>query len=40
MLLEVGPGPWLVLSGEQVERSNDVGKVGNKFAIKICKSEK
>ena len=37
--MEVGPGPWLILSGEQVERGNDVGKVGNKFVIEIRKSK-
>ena len=37
MLLEVGPGPWLILSGEQVERGDDVGKVGDKFVIEIHK---
>ena len=37
--LEVGPGPWLVLPGEQIKGSNNVGEVGDKFAIKIRKPE-
>ena len=29
----------MVLSGEQIERGNDIGEVGDKFAIKIRKPE-
>ena len=38
-LLKVGPGPWLIFSGEQVEGSDNVGEVGDKFTIEVCKSE-
>ena len=37
--MKVGPGPWLVLSCEQVERSDYVGEVGDKFAIEVRKSK-
>ena len=37
--MEVGPGPWLILSSEQVEEGNNVGEVGNKFAVEVRKSE-
>ena len=39
MLLEVSPSPWLILSGEQIERGDDIGEVGDKFVIKIRKPE-
>ena len=38
-LLEVSPGPWLVLSCEEVEGGDNVGEVGDKLSIKVCKSE-
>ena len=38
-LLEGSPGPWLVLPGKEVEWSNNMEKVGDKFVIEVCKPE-
>ena len=38
VLLKQGPTPGFAFSGEQVEGCDDVGKVGNKFPVEICKS--
>ena len=35
--MEGGPGPRLILPGEEVEWGNDVREVGDEFAIEICK---
>ena len=36
-LLEWGPIPRLVFLDEKVERGNNMGEVGDEFAIEICK---
>ena len=37
--MKVGPGPRLILSCEEIEGGDDVGEIGDKFAIKAHKSE-
>ena len=37
-LLEWGPIPWLVLSSEKVEGSDNMREIRDKFAIEICES--
>ena len=37
-LLKLGPYPGFTLPSEQVERSYDVGEIGNGFSIKVRKS--
>ena len=37
-LLELGPNPRLSFVGEKVEGSNNVGKVGDEFPVKVDKS--
>ena len=38
--MKVGPGPRLILLCEQVEGGDNVGEVGDEFAIEVRKSEK
>ena len=38
-LLEGGPIPWLILLGQKVERSDNMGEVRDELTIEICKPE-
>ena len=38
-LLERGPGPQLVFPGEEVKWGDNMGEVGDKFVIEVCKPE-
>ena len=39
MLLEGGPGPQLVFPGEEVKWGNNMGEIGDKFAIEVREPE-